>query len=137
MTGPSSHRERLPDPIRRFLKEAVTSVEDLEIVLLLRRNPERYWDAESVSDRLEISRQLAAASLETLARHNLLDVRLSDVIRYRYNPMTGGDLASVNAVADAWRHDRALVMKELTANGHSLSDFSNAFRFRRNERRRG
>jgi hypothetical protein len=137
MTGDSTHRERLPDPIRRFLKGAVSSVEDLEIVLLLRRNPERYWDAESVSDRLEISPQLAAASLETLARHNLLDVRLSDVIRYRYNPMTGDELALVNALADAWRHDRALVMKELTANSRSLSDFSNAFRLGKNERRRG
>jgi hypothetical protein len=120
--------ERLTEPLGAFLQDAIVTVERLDVLLLLRRHPDRYWDADAVGDRLDLRPDLAATSLEALAGHNLLDVRLTEAIRYRFAPATADQRIQVDRIAALWHSDRSLVVRELSGTRRSLADFSDAFR---------
>jgi hypothetical protein len=57
---------RLPPHVERFLVENVRSLEQLEILLLLHRAPERSWTAAEVAKELRIEPASAARRLEDL-----------------------------------------------------------------------
>ncbi len=129
--------DRIGGSLRRFLAESIGTVERLEILLLLRRQSDRYWDARAVSHRLDLESDLAAASLEALARHNLLDVRLTDTIRYRFAPATAEQRTHADRTAALWRESRESVVRALSGARRSLADFSDAFRLGKPEDGRG
>ena len=62
----------IPSEIREFIDAYIDSVAQLEALLLLRRDPEVTWDAESTAGRLYISSEEAAALLKKLASDGFL-----------------------------------------------------------------
>lgn len=125
--------ERLPAAVRRFLERSIKSVEQLEVLLLVLRARDRYWDADAIADHLGLRRDHAASSLEALAGQNLLDVRLSESIKYRYGPATPSQDEIVRQIGDLWRDQRHQIVTEVTTKRHALRDFSDAFRIGKNE----
>lgn len=119
---------RIPPAVRRFLARSIKSVEQLEVILLLQRAPDRYWDAGAVADYLAMRPDHAAASLEALAGKSLLDIRLGQTIKYRFNPIADEQTRCIRSLAELWRDDRQGVIREVTAERHTLRDFSDAFR---------
>jgi hypothetical protein len=119
----------LPPAVRRFIEARIDSIEQLEIVLLLYRYPERSWTARDIADTLRLSPRAAARDLEMLARRNLLDVRLGDTVRYRYAPAVPELAAAARAVAECYRDKRTEIVALVAARGRrSLRDFADAFR---------
>jgi hypothetical protein len=118
----------LPFPVRRFLERRIDNVEQLEIVLLLHQNPDRSWTAADVGAALRLDERAAAQHLETVARHNLLDVRLGDAVRYRFGPSSTDLMAAVRQVAEQYRSRRGEVVAYVAARRRSLRDFADAFR---------
>ena len=56
--------------------------------MLLQRTRERFSSAAEIANELMMPHEAAAEVLETLGSYNLLDVKVSDDLRYRYNPAT-------------------------------------------------
>jgi hypothetical protein len=79
---------RVPKEIREFVARFLPSVEHLETLIALQRDPTRSWSASDVAAELRILESSAADVLERLASNNFLDVKISNEILYRFNPAT-------------------------------------------------
>jgi hypothetical protein len=119
--------------VRRFLERRIDDVEQLEIVLLLQQHAERWWAAADVAPALRLVERRAAKQLEILGGRHLLDVRLSDDVRYRFSPATPELEAAVKQVADSYREHRAETVAFVSRGRRSLRDFSDAFRIKRDD----
>ncbi|HEX3704946.1 MAG TPA: hypothetical protein VHU82_16575 [Vicinamibacterales bacterium] len=119
----------IPRPVRRFLARCVDTVEQLEIILLLQRHPERSWNALEVGEALGLDHRAVARDLEQLGTRDLLDVRLGADVRYRFSPGAPEAAAAAQRAAEAYRVSRGAVLAFVTAGRYrSLQDFSDAFR---------
>jgi hypothetical protein len=124
--------ERLPPVVRAFLGRCIGSVEQLDTLLLLEQEPDRWWSADDVAAELQTSRGAAGLRLEGLASKNLLDVRISDDLFYRYAPVSPALQAAVSETVLAYKGNPVAV----TAGIYSLPldeirDFAEAFRIRK------
>ena len=78
---PSSFSE----PLQRFVRERLPSLEQIEIVLLLRRDRERAWSAPEVSAALATPPESTAMRLFLLASNGVVTFEGSGIPRYRYS----------------------------------------------------
>jgi hypothetical protein len=124
---------RLPDPriphdVQQFLAEHVDSAEQLDALMLLRADPARAWTCEALSQALFSVPQSTARTLERLAAHGFAAV---DGGAYRY-AAPPGDEPRLAALAEAYRADRAGVIKHLFAGRRDpVRTLADAFRLRK------
>jgi hypothetical protein len=71
---------QIPLGVRRFIERRIKRVEQLEILLLLQRESERYWDAPTVAQSLQLAEWDVADDLEALGRRGLLDIRIAAAV---------------------------------------------------------
>jgi hypothetical protein len=88
MTVPHSD---IPNDVRSFVHDCITSAAQLETLLLLSGDRGRDWNASEVSDELRSSPDLIAGSLTDLLDSGLLSAVVSSpqsplTTRYRYSP---------------------------------------------------
>jgi hypothetical protein len=93
-----STRGGLAGDVRRFIDDKIDGPEQLEIVLLLRREASKFWDAARVAETLTLNERRVAEHLEHLAGRGLLDVRIGSDVVYRFSP---ADSATLDVVARA------------------------------------
>jgi hypothetical protein len=106
----------------------IGGLEQLEVLLLLARDPKRYMSASQVASSLHLLRRLDT-TLEHLSRENLLDVKLGTDVLYRFTQdAETGDL--VRKLAEAYDERRLSVIEALqrTSPAH---EFAEAFRIRK------
>jgi len=127
VTVPDS--EGLPPVVRRFIDQRIDNVEQLEILLLLYREASRYWDVAAVAQAVYLTERSAEGHLETLAGRNLLDVRLTESVLYRFSPAPPELTLDVKQLAESYRERRGELLALLAPRRRkSLQDFSDAFR---------
>lgn len=76
---------RLPASLRAFLHSCIESIEQVEVLMLLRGANQPY-SVRDVSTILRVPGATARKDLETLAARGLLDVRVGDETTYVYRP---------------------------------------------------
>jgi DNA-binding IclR family transcriptional regulator len=106
MTG-----EHLPAPAVIFLQQHVTSLADLEVLLALMSFRERWCDAAVVGAHVGLSAEEARRILDRLVSASLVDIRLTDEVRYRFHPATPELEAGARATADLYRRKPAPVVR--------------------------
>ncbi len=74
---------QITDELRTFLKGRLTTADQIEIVLLLHRDPSRSWTALEVSTELRMAPESTAMRLFLLASQGLILFEASGVPRYR------------------------------------------------------
>jgi hypothetical protein len=126
----------LPPLVADFVAAHLRSVDDLHLLVATRHDPERWWDADAVARELALDPEEALGLLEHLAAHNLLDIRMTGDVRYRYRPGTAQLAAAAEACVDTYRRTPAAIWRALAAGrgARAMSDFANAFRIRRDDR---
>src|SRR5919106_1035426 len=86
--SPAIARVMLDDYVKQLAEKGVTdryeslSEREREIFLAIAETRDRWWDAASAAHELGVGRRVASGVLEHLARHNLLDIRVTDDVRY-------------------------------------------------------
>ena len=95
----------LPMPLARFAATHLGSLEDLKVLALCVEERDRWHDAPAIARTLGIPRGTARAALEHLARNNLLDVRITGDLRYRFRPGTSELESQALALVDAYRRN--------------------------------
>lgn len=119
-----------------FLRDNIDSLEQLELLALIVKMPERWWDATTVGEELGISTRMARATLERLASRNLLEISVTTDIRYRFQPGTALLQGRCEAFAEAYRTNPAAILRFVTdAHRRAIRDFADAFRVRRHDDR--
>jgi hypothetical protein len=118
------------DDARRLITEHIHSVEQLEVLLLLRAAPDKEWSAAEVARALVSQPDTAETRLADLARRRLLK-RKDDT--YRYAPVAKTDKA-VGDLATAYATRRTTVIGLIFSKpSDAVTSFSDAFRLRRRD----
>lgn len=122
-----------PQDIRQFVLDNITSVEQLEVLLLLlQRTPEKEWDAASVSRELYTQPEAAAKRLADLAALGLLAHSEGPTRLYRYAPRTPAQAQLVASTAEAYRLRRVAIVGLIYSRPTSEAQaFADAFKFRK------
>lgn len=119
--------EPLSATAKELLGEKITSILQLDVLLLVFSEAERWWDADQVGAALRVPARLASEALEDLGTSNLLDVKIGNTIAYRFAPARPETAALIREVALAHYEAREVV----GAHGsQSARRFADAFRVR-------
>ncbi|HET9298470.1 MAG TPA: hypothetical protein VFO11_00905 [Candidatus Polarisedimenticolaceae bacterium] len=118
-----------------FLNEHVEEYEDLEVLLLLFRHPERSWSAAEVAEHLRVSSDAVTDALAHMRSHALAESVPGPIPRFRYAASQGG--TCVEELSAAYEHDRLRIIRRMNANAlerlrtSAIRAFAEAFRLRK------
>lgn len=123
----------IPEPVRQFPLMHVDSIEQLEVLLLLRSSPAREWSAEDVTRELGSSVPSIRDRLAVLASKSFLVSRNAGGRPvYRYEPATEATRDLIDGLATAYRERRLAVIDLVYARPQSDAvSFSQAFKLTR------
>lgn len=117
--------------VRRFVAEHVDSAEQLDILLLLHREPGRTWTALDVSQAIYTVPASATMRLERLVTEGFVASSGGSNPSYSYHPSSEQLRSQVGELADAYARDRVGVIKLIFAKPPDpVESFSEAFRLR-------
>ena len=126
----------IPPLVLTFLSEHVSNLEQFELLVRVVQGGDRWWDAASVARELGFGTREAQAALDHLAKHNLLDIRITGDVRYQFRP--GTDELRVAAVAsvEEFRRRPVGMLEAINKSGRrGIRDFADAFRIRKDDDR--
>lgn len=125
----------LPDEIRRFIAGNISSVAQLEVLLLLREHRQREWTASEISRALYAAESGMAEQLNDLVSKGLAYVTHAPGSYFRYRPAEEDDLdRAVGSLTQVYKERRvaviALIYSEPIDKARSFAD---AFRIRKDK----
>jgi hypothetical protein len=123
--GVADTMTELSPAAERFVRCYIRSVWDLELLLLLLRNPCRFWTPGELVRELRASPPLVTDSLMALMRAGC--VMLEEWGRYRYHAASPELEAQVQAVREAYANFPVAVTKLIWDGSHSRLKSSPTF----------
>jgi hypothetical protein len=122
-------RKAIPDDVRLFVRTHLRSMFELEALLLVAREPERWWNAEAVDRQLRASREAVTAQLERLADAGLLEVQVVNEKLFRFSPRAPEN-ASLVAALTVLHRDRFHAVVDLVYGRDRAQQFADAFKIK-------
>ena len=115
-----------------FVTEHVRTLAELQLLMLVIQSGDRWWDAASAARESGLTIKEARHALDYFGARNLLDIRITGDVRYRYRPGTAELRDRADACAAALR-TRPLDLAQLITgpSAANVRDFADAFRLRR------
>ena len=125
----------LPAELVQFARTYVHSVDALQVFILCVDHRDRWWDATGIARALSITESRARRILDQFARTNLLDIRISDAVRFRFAPGLQDLEQDALAFAVAYHNNPTDVVKLIARSTvtDSVLDFADAFRIKRDD----
>jgi hypothetical protein len=121
----------IPPEVQRFIAETIDAADQLDILLLLYRNPERAFTALEVSQAVFTVASSATLRLEALVARGLLTSSGTADPAYRYQPATEELARRADQLAAVYQANRVGVIQLLFARPPDpLQTFADAFRFK-------
>jgi len=122
----------LSQKLERFLRTSIRSVWELELLLLLRKEPSRAWSADELIRQLRASGLVINDALAALQRASL--VTSGETGRFLYRPADEELTAVVDELADAYANMPASIMDVIWSTPRSnIEIFADAFRLRKDK----
>ncbi|MES1184675.1 MAG: hypothetical protein ABUL60_12750 [Myxococcales bacterium] len=117
----ATNDDLLSDPselLRDFLRDNVSSYEELEALLFLARNPDRDWSAAEVANALKAAVDIIKDALETLRARDRMVVGGSraGVVVYRYACSDPSLEKRLDELRRAYEEERLSVVQMMTGN---------------------
>ena len=120
----------LPEEVHHFLHQNIESVEQLEVLLLLWRTPERGWTSDEVATAVYSHPSSVVRRLAMLFGQGLLREREPGC--YQYAPRTADLHDTVTRLDHVYRERRVAVITLIASKPiENVRAFSDAFRIRR------
>lgn len=126
--------EEIPEDIRLFLMEHVESYEQLDILALLRPQPERSFSCDDVAAATNISLAAAETALDGLQQSGILSGSADrGGPRFRYTPSDPGVDGLVERLLRAYKENPLGIVKLMSANAiervrtYAIRAFANSF----------
>ncbi|MBW3541352.1 MAG: hypothetical protein KY476_13880 [Planctomycetes bacterium] len=124
--------DEFSDDVKQFLSEHISSVAQLEVLLLLRAQREREWTASEVSKALYTTPDMAAEQLAELAGRGLLARGDGAETKYRYWPASPELDAQAGLLDTAYKERRVAVITAIYSQPlDKVRTFADAFRLRK------
>lgn len=96
----------IPEEVKRFLGDYISSVSQLETLLLLHEKPEREWSVVAADRELRIGEHLVEKHLAELHQRELLTASTPQPFLYRYGPSSAEVDQAVRSLAVIYRERR-------------------------------
>jgi hypothetical protein len=126
--------QQLPAEVRQFIDTYINSVEQLEILLLVRSDQAVDWTACRVSDALRTNERSAANRLADLAARNILVAKGESPIVYRYAPTPDSLNNTISTLATLYVHFRFRIIEAIFAKPNDyVRLYADAFRIRKDD----
>ena len=119
------------ESLRNFLQQRLSSLEQIEIVLLLRSEPGRSWTAPDVAAQLGSAPEAAAMRLFLLASSGLIVFEPAGLPRYRYEAGDPAIDSFLEELAEAYENDRAAVSAVISGPPDPVKSFADAFKLKK------
>jgi hypothetical protein len=131
MEGPRGRE--LTAHLRAFLYSCIDSIEQLDVLMLLRTSGEA-WVAREVAKEVGLSDSRARAFLDALAARGLVHAAVRSEITYTFRPSSDALRQYTDELAAALDRSRADVLRFVAAlPPSSVRSFANAFKLRDSE----
>jgi hypothetical protein len=121
------------DPrVAQFIRDHISSVSQLELLLLIRTNTQRRWEVEELSRELRIDSAWTLSQLTEFVKHGLLE-RDEPTGRFYFHPRTEELDMAVTTVAQAYLLHRVSIVEMIFSDTSSkpIRAFADAFRLRK------
>jgi hypothetical protein len=124
--------EVLPDSIRQFLSRYIHSLEQLELLLLLRGQPDRLWTVPQVYEVIRSSQPSLQKRLETFADQGFFAQEKGSPPAFRYLPQNDELRTAVEQIAAIYHLSRVRVIEAIfTPQIDPVQTFADAFKLRK------
>jgi hypothetical protein len=124
--------DTLPAPVKQLLSRHIRSVEQLEVLLLLRSQPQRAWTAAEVYDVIRSSQTSIAARLHAFASDGLAVEEQGSPPTFRFAPKDENTRSAVDQTAAAYQTWRIRVIEAIFApEADPAQSFADAFKLRK------
>lgn len=118
------------DEVLAFVRNAIGSVWTIELLVLLRHDPDRTWQARSLITDLRASPRVVGDSLSALEAAGL--VSADEAGLYRYHPVSPMIDETARELVDLYaRKPMTVVNTILSSPTNKIQTFADAFRFRK------
>lgn len=125
--------DSFPPDVRRFILENLNSIDQLEMLLLLRNEPQRVWRPEEVSAELYTHPDAAQQRLKDLV--NTKAVIEDESGAYRYHPMTAEMAQTIDSLEQLYKRRRVTVINLIySKSAPGVQAFADAFQLRKDKK---
>lgn len=115
LANPSALKDQMPDEdlidCQAFLEEYVTSYEQLEVLLLLRREQPRALEPAQIAAQLRLSQPMVQAALDHLVSLKMLEATTGEAPGFRSRPLTAKADAQLQRIAEIYEVAPPRLMK--------------------------
>jgi hypothetical protein len=120
-----------PADVERFILEHITSVEQIEVLLLLRAHSDKDWNAQAVSRAIYTQPDAAAMRLADLHGRGFLTAQ-KEPGEYRYHPQSDEQKRLVDRLAELYKERRVAVISLIYSKPQDpVQVFADVFRLRK------
>ena len=124
----------IPNDVAQFVAEHIHSLEQLEVLLLLRASAPREWDGATIARELRFDPGSAAKRLADLAARGLATAIDEAKGTYRYEPVPPEQDDLVRRLAEAYDQRRVSVITLIFSKpSDTIRSFADAFRLRKDD----
>lgn len=123
-----------PQHVQKFILDVLGSVEELEVLLMLRSAPEKNWSAAEVGRGLYTSPAAAAMRLAHLHEHGMVALIEGPERLYCFRPARSELVQIVDQLADLYKERRVSVINLIYSKPHDkVQALADAFKFRQGQ----
>ena len=124
--------EALPDSVKQFLSRYIRSLEQLELLLLLRGQPDRPWTVAQAYEVIRSTHRSLQTGLELFASEGFFAEEQGPPPAFRYAPRNDELRAAVEQIAASYRISRVRVIEAIFAPEiDPVQKFADAFKLRK------
>ena len=121
----------LSNEARQFLRAHIQSLEQLEILAMMRAAPDCEWTATTIYEKILSNEKSIGARLEQFVVSGLIAVSSTFPPTFRYAPKDAALDHAAEATLQAYRERRVLVIETIfRPESDPAQSFSDAFRFK-------
>jgi hypothetical protein len=118
--------------VQQFIVLHIESLAQLETLLLLRREPERTWDAAEAAKALYIPADQAGTLLADLSRRGFAKTIDATAGQYQYQAIAADADRVIGELAQAYQDRRVAVITQIYSKPlNKVQTFADAFRLRK------
>jgi hypothetical protein len=120
----------IPEHIQRFILSSIDSVAYLEAVLLLRYDPHRGWDPQSMAQGLYVSEKKAEELLTNLCSAGFAVLKEGSDCLYFYSPVSAELKETINQLNEIYSKNLIEVTNLIhSKTGRQAQQFGDAFKW--------
>jgi hypothetical protein len=122
----------IPDEVLKFISTHIDSVPQLEVLLLMWREPTRTWTIHDIASRIYVASDVAAQIVQPLAQRRLIRHPDGDTTHYQFDPQWDRERQLMQRVAQAYQRQLIEVATFIHCRASSsVREFARAFDFKK------